>query len=172
MESCSQVAVQASGVLRNLAVSPPHAAAFLHTAALPALCTTLRVMALQPEVVLNSSRTLSKLSLHEGCHAAIEADEQWVPLLVSHWIQIRAHTPLTRHLAACMYDEAARKQLGGTPYSGDCWEGVRMNVTARASGCAQRRTGMGKDTVTTLQQTSLLSCLSHTMGSLTPSNTP
>ncbi|MEW5313475.1 MAG: hypothetical protein WDW38_005041 [Sanguina aurantia] len=120
MESCSQVAVQASGVLRNLAVSPPHAAAFLRTAALPALCTTLRVMAPQPEVVLNSARTLSKLSLHEGCHAAMEADGQWVPLLATLMARYACHRAILLRIAFVLgnlttQSRACREQMAALP---------------------------------------------------------
>ncbi len=82
MESCGQVAVQASGVLRNLAVPMHNASHFLHAGALGALRAACSALSGQVEVVLNVGRILSKLSLHEGCQAAIAADTAYAPLLV------------------------------------------------------------------------------------------
>ncbi|EFJ52458.1 hypothetical protein VOLCADRAFT_120276 [Volvox carteri f. nagariensis] len=62
-ESCGQVAVQAAGVL-------------------PALRAACSALSGQVEVVLNAGRILSKLSLHEGCQAAIAADPAYAPLLI------------------------------------------------------------------------------------------
>ncbi|GLC34652.1 hypothetical protein PLESTB_001238300 [Pleodorina starrii] len=81
-ESCGQVAVQVSGVLRNLAVPSHNASAFLAAGVLPALRAACSALSGQVEVVLNAGRILSKLSLHEGCQAAIGADTAYAPLLV------------------------------------------------------------------------------------------
>ncbi|GFR40002.1 hypothetical protein Agub_g537 [Astrephomene gubernaculifera] len=81
-ESCGQVAVQVSGVLRNLAVPAHNAGAFLAAGVLPALRAACSALGGQVEVVLNAGRILSKLSLHEGCQAAMGADEGYAPLLV------------------------------------------------------------------------------------------
>ncbi|GLC63212.1 hypothetical protein PLESTF_000012300 [Pleodorina starrii] len=81
-ESCGQVAVQVSGVLRNLAVPSHNASAFLAAGVLPALRAACSALSRQVEVVLNAGRILSKLSLHEGCQAAIGADTAYAPLLV------------------------------------------------------------------------------------------
>ena len=92
-----QVAVQVTGVLRNLAVSPSHASLFVSAGVLRALRVTAGAMSAMPtiacgggggtggsgsgagagtgaghsaaseEVVLNVGRILSKLSLHEEC---------------------------------------------------------------------------------------------------------
>ncbi|GIL94202.1 hypothetical protein Vretimale_474 [Volvox reticuliferus] len=81
-ESCGQVAVQVSGVLRNLAVPSHNASAFLAAGVLPALRVACSALSGHVEVVLNAGRILSKLSLHEGCQAAIGADGAYAPLLV------------------------------------------------------------------------------------------
>jgi len=76
-----QVAVQVTGVLRNLAVSPSHAAAFVSSGVVRALRVTAEAMSAgvgtasgrpsahqsSEEVLLNVGRILSKLSLHEEC---------------------------------------------------------------------------------------------------------
>ena len=67
-----------TGVLRNLAVSPSHAAAFVSSGVLRALRATAAgaqrragssggAGRASEEVVLNVGRILSKLSLHEEC---------------------------------------------------------------------------------------------------------
>jgi len=61
--ACAQV----TGALRNLAVAPAHAPAFLAATCLAALKAALRVLGGQQEVVLNVGRVLSKLSLHDQC---------------------------------------------------------------------------------------------------------
>ncbi|KXZ44037.1 hypothetical protein GPECTOR_75g761 [Gonium pectorale] len=81
-DSCGQVAVQASGVLRNLAVPTQNAQSFLAAGVLPALRAACSGMSTQVEVVLNVGRILSKLSLHEGCQAAMAEDTAYAPLLV------------------------------------------------------------------------------------------
>lgn len=84
----AQVSVQVTGVLRNLAISPSHAAAFVSSGVLRALRVTAeavsgsstaapsssggpgkggRATQQQEEVLLNVGRILSKLSLHEEC---------------------------------------------------------------------------------------------------------
>lgn len=68
-ETAAQVCVQATAVLRNLAVSPSHATLFVQQQGLPlqALLQLLAVFHHQQEVVLNVSRSLSKLSLDASC---------------------------------------------------------------------------------------------------------
>ncbi|KAG2431305.1 hypothetical protein HYH02_013436 [Chlamydomonas schloesseri] len=81
-ESCGQVAVQASGVLRNLAVPAQNAPAFLAAGVLPALRAAVSALSGHTEVVLNAGRILSKLTLHDGCQDAISTDPEYAPLLI------------------------------------------------------------------------------------------
>ncbi len=74
--------VQVSGVLRNLAVPAHNAAAFAAAGVLPALRAACGALSGQAEVVLNTGRILSKLSLHEGCQELIASDPHYAPLLV------------------------------------------------------------------------------------------
>lgn len=46
----------------------------------------------QPEVALNASRILSKLSLNPACQEALEADERYAPLLLA-MLQQHAASP-------------------------------------------------------------------------------
>ncbi|PNH12894.1 Armadillo repeat-containing protein 2 [Tetrabaena socialis] len=82
LESCGQVAVQATGVLRNLAVPQHNAGAFLAAGVVPALRAACCALSTHAEVVLNVGRILSKLSLHDGCQAAMGQDAAYAPLLV------------------------------------------------------------------------------------------
>lgn len=63
----AQVAVQITGVLRNLAVVPAHAPSFLSAGALPALKAAAGALPGQQELVLNIGRVLCKLSLSDTC---------------------------------------------------------------------------------------------------------
>lgn len=68
-EAAAQVCVQATAVLRNLAVYPGHAHLFVQQEGLPlrALLQLLQACGAAGEVALNVSRCLSKLSLQEAC---------------------------------------------------------------------------------------------------------
>jgi hypothetical protein len=72
-EAASQVCVQATAVLRNLAVYPGHASLFVQQQGLPlrALLQLLGAFGAVGEVALNVSRCLSKLSLQESCREAL-----------------------------------------------------------------------------------------------------
>ena len=63
--------MQVTGALRNLAVAPKHASAFLTATCLAALKAALCVLGGQQEVVLNIGRVLSKLSLNEQCQVCV-----------------------------------------------------------------------------------------------------
>ncbi len=62
--------MQITGVLRNLAVSPAHAPAFLAAGALPAFKQAMRQLGGTQELALNLGRVLSKLSLSEQCQVS------------------------------------------------------------------------------------------------------
>lgn len=64
---CRPPKTQVTGALRNLAVAPAHAPAFLAAPCLGSLKAVLRVLGGQQEVVLNVGRVLSKLSLCAQC---------------------------------------------------------------------------------------------------------
>jgi hypothetical protein len=72
-EAAAQVCVQATAVLRNLAVHPGHAAMFVQQQRLPlrALLQLLSACGTVGEVALNVSRCLSKVSLQEACRQAM-----------------------------------------------------------------------------------------------------
>jgi hypothetical protein len=72
-EAATQVCVQATAVLRNLAVYPGHASLFVQQQGLPlrVLMQLLGTCGSVGEVALNVSRCLSKLSLHETCREAL-----------------------------------------------------------------------------------------------------
>lgn len=69
-------------MLRNLAVPAHNAAAFAAAGVLPALRAACGALSGQAEVVLNTGRILSKLSLHDGCQELIAKDPEYAPLLV------------------------------------------------------------------------------------------
>jgi hypothetical protein len=68
-ETAAQVAVQASAVLRNLSVVASNADLFVQQqdSALQALIGLLQPFQHDPEVLLNASRCLSKLSMFDSC---------------------------------------------------------------------------------------------------------
>lgn len=68
-EAAAQVAVQATAVLRNLAVVAANSVYFTqqHGAAVWAVISLLQPFQQDPEVVLNASRCLSKLSMYADC---------------------------------------------------------------------------------------------------------
>lgn len=84
IEPTVQVAVQATAVLRNLAIAPNHAELYLarDAAALSSLLHVASCLTSQQELLLNVSRVLSKLSLSEDCQLALEQHPQAIPLLL------------------------------------------------------------------------------------------
>ncbi|KAG2484488.1 hypothetical protein HYH03_016720 [Edaphochlamys debaryana] len=121
-ESCGQVAVQASGVLRNLAVPPHNAAAFLAAGIVPALRAACAALSGATEVVLNVGRILSKLSLHDGCQAAMEADGGYAPLLVQLLGQYADHRAILLRVAFVLGNlttnsSGYREQVCNVPFS-------------------------------------------------------
>lgn len=74
-EAAAQIAVQASAVLRNLSVAPGNAVLFVQQQglALQALVSLLQPFQQDPEVLLNASRCLSKLSMYDSCREALLA---------------------------------------------------------------------------------------------------
>jgi len=116
----AQVAVQITGVLRNLAVAPPHAPSFVSAGALPALRAAAGVLPGQQELVLNIGRVLSKLSLSEACLGALEGDTAFCSLLVSLLRRHARHRPLMLRLAFVLgnlttHHNAYRQQVASVP---------------------------------------------------------
>jgi hypothetical protein len=72
-ETAAQVCVQATAVLRNLAVAEANAALFVQRQglALRALVSLLQPFQQDAEVLLNVSRCLSKLSMYDSCRQAL-----------------------------------------------------------------------------------------------------
>lgn len=115
-DSCGQVAVQVTGVLRNLAVSSASAGSFVSAGVLPAMRAAAKVLWAQSEVVLNVGRVLSKLTLAEACTCAMEEDWDYAPLLVSAKLQMTAteaacHTIERIYLGAVLIDECTGSKM-------------------------------------------------------------
>lgn len=74
-QTAAQVAVQATAMLRNLALVPTNSAQFVaqQGAALHALVSLLEPFQCDPEVLMNVSRCLSKLSLYDNCRQGLLA---------------------------------------------------------------------------------------------------
>jgi len=116
----SQVAVQVTGVLRNLAVMPGHAPTFVSSGALTALRGITHALGHQQEVVLNVGRVLSKLSLNEECQAAMEADAAYAPLLMSLLSRYANHRAILLRVAFVLGNlttssDGYRQQIAAIP---------------------------------------------------------
>ncbi|KAG1674821.1 hypothetical protein FOA52_015208 [Chlamydomonas sp. UWO 241] len=118
----AQVVVQVTGVLRNLAVAPSHAPAFASGSLLRSLRVAARAFVSQPEAVLNVGRILSKLSLHEECQAAMEADPEYADLLLSLLEAHTGHRAIVLRVAFVLgnlttHRESYRAQIAALPRS-------------------------------------------------------
>ena len=73
-DTSTLIAVQASGVLRNLAASSAHTPLLLAADSLRSICGLLAMRAAQPDVALNVARIMSKLSTQPTAQSAIMAN--------------------------------------------------------------------------------------------------
>eukprot|EP00899_Mesostigma_viride_P026896 jgi/Mesvir1/7391/Mv19192-RA.1 len=81
-DSVAQLLVQVTGVLRNLAVAASHAQYFAPAPVVASLAAVLRCYPGHAELTLNVARILSKLSMDEGCRAAISHDPGSIPRML------------------------------------------------------------------------------------------
>jgi hypothetical protein len=121
-EAAAQVCVQATAVLRNLAVHPGHAPLFVQQQGLPlnALLQLLPAFGAAGEVALNVSRCLSKLSLQEACREAMLQ------------LQLPHHCSLLQH-DGCSKDSHSGALLVATATAVPCLLQVLLKADAAES---------------------------------------
>ncbi|KAK3249599.1 hypothetical protein CYMTET_40976 [Cymbomonas tetramitiformis] len=75
-DDVAQLAVQVTGILRNLAVYAGHAEQFMKADAIAALTSTIGRFVRHEELMLNVTRILSKLSMDDDCRREMGKDEE------------------------------------------------------------------------------------------------